>query len=213
MDDQWFLQFHYWDAYTPYVPLSDHPEVVRDWQYPDSDTAPNELRDLIEGSWCEHQLRTMVFGRGETLGDVFRKYDAGAWYVDQQFRRLLNHQRTGNSERRRYSSLSTTARASSNRTSFSHIRDSTTPRSTSHSRYAAWVRGRETTFVNTPTSIRRSLTPSTGDDASVFDGVSLVPGRDARDLERDTVYAEQGHRTRKRSIRIGSFKCFDLPDD
>lgn len=73
--------------------------------------------------------------------------------------------------------------------------------------------GRETTFVNTSTSIRRSLTPSTGDDASVFDGVSLVPGRDARDLERDTVYAEQGHRTRKRSIRIGSFKCFDLPDD
>lgn len=209
-----FLLLHYWDTHIPYVPPEKHPEVIEERTYEDDRTL-KEVLEPIQGSQWSERLQELA-GDSSTVAEVQQKYDAGVWEVDRSIGRVVDKlKEEGIYER---TAVIITADHGESFTEHGIIFDH-------HGLYdptihvpliirAPGFEGREEQFVQ-----HYDLAPTILDmldiDYSVdeFDGESLFKLDGTRALERDAIYAEEGHTARRRTIRTSTYKYIKRLND
>jgi len=208
-ESPWYLHTHYWDAHIPYNPTVTPPDFVRERTYEDGDVELDEALDPIRGSrWAEELERAV--GHADTVGDVKRLYDAAAWYADREFGRLIDVlKRRGEYED---TIIVLTADHGESLTEHGILFEH-------HGLYdvsthvplvikAPGFSGSESRFVQhfdiVPTVLDLL---DVGYEPGEFDGRSLVPSENGvREIERDAVYMESKHKSRKRAIRTAEYR-------
>lgn len=209
VENQWFLNLHYWDTHIPYRPLINPPDKVQERTYKDKDRPLDELIEPIADSKWGQSLRNFI-GDSNTVGEMKRKYDTGVWYADKELGRLVEHLKSCG----QYDNTAFIITADHGESLTEHgilfdhhgLYDITT-----HVPFvvkAPGFDGRESRFVQ-----HFDVVPTVLDLLDVnynpdwFDGTSLVPESGSeRKLNRDAVYMESAHKARKRSIRTNKYK-------
>lgn len=211
-----FLFIHYWDSHIPYIPLDDCPEVIRKRTYDGKDIPLHNLLDSIEGSPWKDRLEAQLIGEATTAAEMKRKYDAGAWKIDQAIGDLIDSlQQHGLFDE---TAVIITSDHGESLTEHEIFFDH-------HGLYDQSVHvpliikapgfdGRETQFVQ-----HFDLVPTILDlldidyDTGSFDGVSLTYNGSERSLNRDAVFMEESHTARKRAIRTEKYKYIKRLDE
>lgn len=215
-DKPFFLFAHYWESHIPYISLDEQPEAIRNRTYDGDDVSLDNLLDSIEGSPWKERLDTQLTGNATTVADMKRKYDAGVWKVDQAIGDLINSLKE--QEIFEETAVIVTADHGESLTEHGIFFDH-------HGLYdpsihvpliinAPGFNGRETKFVQ-----HFDLVPTVLDFLDIdfntnrFDGVSLLPDDGSRSIQRDAVFLEECHTTRKRAIRTKTHKFIRRLDD
>lgn len=209
VDGPWYLNTHYWDTHIPYNPTVTPPEFIEERTYEDGDVELDEAIEPIRGSrWAEELERSV--GHADTVGDVKRLYDAATWYADREFGRLLKYLK----EQGEYEDTLIIVTADHGESLTEHgilfehhgLYDVSThvPLVIKGPGFS----GSESEFVQHFDIVPTVLDLLDTDyEPEEFDGQSLIPDEDGtRDLERDAVYMESKHKSRKRAIRTGDYK-------
>ena len=216
-DNPPFFQFlHYWDAHIPYISPKNHPEFISRRSYGSSKKSLKEVLEPIEGSPWSERLNDGLAGDSATVSDMKRKYDAGVWKVDQSIGRVIDElKREGIYEE---TAVIITSDHGESFTEHGIVFDH-------HGLYnptihvpliirAPGFEGRENQFVQhfdvAPTILDLLDKNYRGGQ---FDGVSLAKKDGTRTLDRDAIFAEEGHTARKRAIQTQSHKYIKRLDD
>lgn len=210
-----FLFAHYWDTHIPYIPLEDHPDHIENTSYREENKSIETILEPIKGSPWASRLEEGLTGDATTVSELKRKYDAGVWTADQAIGQVVDELK----EKDIYdeTAIIVTADHGESFTEHGIIFDH-------HGLYDSTIHvpliikapgfdGREDEFVQhfdlVPTIL--DLLNKDYQDRE-FDGVSLVE-KNARTLDRNAVFAEEGHTARKRTIRTQSYKYIKRLDD
>ncbi|WP_348611329.1 sulfatase family protein [Halobaculum rarum] len=212
-DSPFFHMVHYWDTHIPYLSREHHPDIIAERKY--DDTRPlDDVLDPIQGSqWAEHLNR--LRGTTRTVAEMSRKYDAGVWAVDNSIGQVIDKLRAEGVYDE--TAIIVTADHGESFTEHGIIFDH-------HGLYDSTVHvpllirapgfeGRESDFVQ-----HYDIVPTILDlldidyQEAAFDGVSLASS-DIQSLDRDAVYAEEGHTARRRMIRTDSYKYIKRLDN
>lgn len=212
VDNPWFGMVHFWDAHIPYVVERPIPAPIKDREYEDGDVPIADISERLGDSHWGKAFPELARG-SETVGDLKRKYDAGAYYVDQAIGRIIEQLKESGAYEDTI--LIFTADHGESLTEhkifFEH-----------HGLYEPSVHvplvitgpgfsGRESEFVQ-HFDLVPTILDLLGEKTAVnFDGVSLAP--DARTLNRDAVVFEEGNAARKRGIRTEQYKFIQRLDD
>jgi arylsulfatase A-like enzyme len=214
-NEPFFTFLHYWDPHIPYEDTDDRPDAIAARAY-DDDQSVERLLDDISGSPWEKRLHNDLLGDVETVGDIKRNYDTGVVEADRQVGRVVDYLKSEGV----YEDTAIIITADHGESFAEHgilfdhhgLYEVTTHVPLVIS--APGFDGRETEFVQ-----HFDLVPTILDlareeyEPQRFDGESLATVDDARTLDRDAVFSEEAHTTRRRSIRTESHRYIECIDD
>jgi arylsulfatase A-like enzyme len=213
VDRHWFAFGHYWDTHVRYDPPDEYLAAVGDRTYEDGDVPLTDRLADIGDSYWGRRLHEDLAPECETVGDVKRRYDAAVRYVDAQIGRLLDElDRRG---LREDTAVVVTADHGESLTEHGVFFDH-------HCLYDQSIRvpllidapgfdGQEDGFVQ-HFDLAPTLLDLLGEPIpeTAFDGVSLVAADGDRTPDRDAVFAEEAHTTRRRAVRTRQHKYISL---
>jgi uncharacterized sulfatase len=203
-DGPWFGFMHYWDTHMEYSAESSHRETVSDKRYTDGDIKIEDLKQKHpEISDIDRPL--WKFTDVDTVGDIKRRYDASVRCVDDYIGKIVTNLQERNETDDTLIIITSDHGESltENGVLFAHreLYDQTwhTPLIINGPQF----NGKEDRFVQ-----HFDIAPTILDvlnmdfDPVCFDGQSLSPNTDGtRSLNRDAVFAEQIHHSRRQAIR------------
>lgn len=210
-----FLFLHYWDAHVPYPELKELPKKIQNREYEQDEVALERAVKSIEGSQWAKKLLDDLSGDAATIADLKRKYDGGVWRIDQAIGGMIRYLK--DEESYDDTAIIVTSDHGESFTEHGIFFDH-------HGLYnptlhvpliirAPGFEGSDEQFVQhfdlVPTILDLLDKPF---DSSQFDGTTLVSAG-TRSLDREAVFAEEGHTARKRAVRTDLYKYIKRLDD